>query len=371
MKVIIVNAVSATVGGAITILEQFLRAADPENVYHVFVSDAVKLEEFAGQGNMNFHNMGQLKGFRRFFWDYAGIARYLKRLGVVPNLIVSLQNTPSGCLREVPQVVYVHQGIPISGRKWALIGKGELVFWLYKHVYPIFMRGLPARQRYYVCQAEWMRADYAKLLGVPLDRVRAFAPQSAITAVGERPARHSGGRRIFFYPALGYGYKNHALIVDAFAWVNRHRPDAMKNLKVLLTLDAQVDRRIFEHVTSSGVGEHFVFAGSMPHAEVIRTFADPACVLLFPSEVETIGLPLLEAASQGCPIVAADLPYARDALAGYEGVSYLPLDDVEGWARAIIEHSEREPRSYPALQPPSRPSWKEFFAFLSQIAASS
>ena len=46
-------------------------------------------------------------------------------------------------------------------------------------------------------------------------------------------------------------------------------------------------------------------------------------VLVFPSYIETIGLPLLEARSVGAPILAADCLYARDGVEDYEKAEFL------------------------------------------------
>ena len=81
--------------------------------------------------------------------------------------------------------------------------------------------------------------------------------------------------------------------------------------------------------------------------------------MVFPSYIETYGLPLIEAASLGVPIIAADLPYAREVLDGYEGVTFVPYDDAEGWSRAISEL--RKGVRYSPLQLKSRPSWQELF----------
>lgn len=50
-----------------------------------------------------------------------------------------------------------------------------------------------------------------------------------------------------------------------------------------------------------------------------------ASALVMPSLAETVGMPLLEAMDVGCPIVAADLPYARD-VCGDAALYFIPRD---------------------------------------------
>lgn len=81
--------------------------------------------------------------------------------------------------------------------------------------------------------------------------------------------------------------------------------------------------------------------------------------LLFPSYIETFGLPLLEAAMTGMPIIAADLPYSREVLDGYEGVTFVPYDDSQAWAVAI-DQLEKGKRYLP-IDISTRQGWKELF----------
>ena len=63
-------------------------------------------------------------------------------------------------------------------------------------------------------------------------------------------------------------------------------------------------------------------------------------VLLFPSYLETAGLPLLEAKAYGAQIIAADCRYAQSVLCGYEDVCYFHPDDshdLAGIMRTYIE----------------------------------
>ena len=44
--------------------------------------------------------------------------------------------------------------------------------------------------------------------------------------------------------------------------------------------------------------------------------------LIFPSYIETVGLPLLEARELGSIILASDCPFSREVLDGYENAYY-------------------------------------------------
>jgi glycosyltransferase involved in cell wall biosynthesis len=65
-----------------------------------------------------------------------------------------------------------------------------------------------------------------------------------------------------------------------------------------------------------------------------------ATALVMPSLVETVGLPMLEAASLGVPVVAADRPYARD-VCGESALFFDPLDS--GSLSQALEAVLRDP----------------------------
>lgn len=62
------------------------------------------------------------------------------------------------------------------------------------------------------------------------------------------------------------------------------------------------------------------FIGPVPRTQLFEQYA--SSILVFPSYIETIGLPLLEARSVGAPILAADCLYARDGVGDYERAEF-------------------------------------------------
>jgi len=58
-----------------------------------------------------------------------------------------------------------------------------------------------------------------------------------------------------------------------------------------------------------------------------------AALVMYPSEREGFGLPLLEAIACGTPVVASDLPVLREVGAG--AVEYAPVGEVGGWVKTV------------------------------------
>ena len=65
-------------------------------------------------------------------------------------------------------------------------------------------------------------------------------------------------------------------------------------------------------------------------------------VLIFPSYIETLGLPLLEARLTGCPIIAADTPFAKEILDGYNNVAYFGQFDSIRLYQILLIFIQRE-----------------------------
>jgi glycosyltransferase involved in cell wall biosynthesis len=84
-------------------------------------------------------------------------------------------------------------------------------------------------------------------------------------------------------------------------------------------------------VTELGLQERVRFLGSVSGADVTR-FYRALDALLFPSAYEGFGRVLVEAMSQGVPVVASDIPIVREV--GGEAAITRPLD-VTAWREAI------------------------------------
>jgi glycosyltransferase involved in cell wall biosynthesis len=89
-------------------------------------------------------------------------------------------------------------------------------------------------------------------------------------------------------------------------------------------------------------------------AEVAQLYARSRA-LIFPSLMEGFGLPLVEARTLGCPVIASDLPVFLEL--ADEGVSFFDRTSEQALDALVIEHAARDRRKMVRPQPPF--SWRD------------
>ena len=115
------------------------------------------------------------------------------------------------------------------------------------------------------------------------------------------------GAMIFFYPAAGYSYKGHAALFAA--WGLLARSGVRPRLEV--TLRAREFARIVDAEMMAGTRADIVNLGPLARADALAKVR-AADAMIFPSSAESFGIPLLEAAAFGTPVLASELRYVRD-----------------------------------------------------------
>jgi glycosyltransferase involved in cell wall biosynthesis len=99
--------------------------------------------------------------------------------------------------------------------------------------------------------------------------------------------------------------------------------------------------------------------GQVPYQELLAYYKS-VDALLFPSKIESFGLPLLEASCFGLPVIAADLPYAREVLENYSNKYFIDPDSTGKWVDAIQNYREYKKICHNDIDICEN-SWKGFF----------
>ena len=363
-KTIFVNCTAATSGGALTVLQQFLNGIskyDKGNLYYIFCT-APEIKGYESYNIKVISNIYKRKWIGRIWWDNIGLEKWIGDNKIEPDLVVSLQNTGVRLGRRIKQIIYYHQSLPMYEYKWSLIKKQERKLWIYKNIYPWFVKKHFYKNDILVVQSEWMKEAANRVLDIDLNKIKVINPTVQIKEDREIKKRSGSEENTFImiYPATNVAFKNHKVIYQALKIVNKERPDIIKNLRFYVTLEKgerdQIDGAEFD--------SNIEFLGNLEYEKLLDMYSNVDS-MVFPSYLETVGLPLLEAAYFGLPIIASDLPYARETVRDYKGVAFVKYDDPEAWADAIISAYENR-KKYDRLLSDQRDTWEDMFLLIKQ-----
>lgn len=294
---IVVNNIAASTGGARTVLESFynyVRDFDQENEW-IFLLGSNFLDE---SEHIRIEIFPEVKRswVRRLFFDFTSGKRFIRSLE--PDVLFSLQNTYTYGVR-CPQVVYVHQALPFQqAKKFSLWRRSERKLAVYQNIIGALIKQSIRQADKVIVQTQWMRNAILKNGTATAEKVENILPDlEDLRAYKYEGALDSGA---FFYPTSGNAYKNNDC-VNAACRLLRER--GVSGFTVTMTIDTPADEL------------EVVPIGNVPREQVLATLA--RSTLIFPSYVESYGLPLAEARALGAVVLAADLPYAREVLDGY------------------------------------------------------
>lgn len=324
MTVLIVD-VAAENGGALTIFDQFRKEfeEDQNNRYVCLLSKP----EYQNCRNVTYKNYKWVKKsfIHRLYFDNFYIKKVISE--VKPDRILSLQNNSvnSG---GIEQEVYFHNALLFSEKRYSIRESKEL--WIYQTIIArIVRRSLKRASKIYV-QAEWIKHAINKSWNIEEERIVVKPPYPEL-----KLSELNGYRRNkdVFYPANYALYKNYDTLLKAClsVWKQRGTECGLK----LHLLGLEADFR-------SAYGEYFgneeypiYFHGRLTKREMFEMYQTTS--LVFPSFVETVGLPLMESASVGSYVMAADLEYAHEALSGYNHCAYFNPKDEGSLEKLLLE----------------------------------
>jgi glycosyltransferase involved in cell wall biosynthesis len=142
-----------------------------------------------------------------------------------------------------------------------------------------------------------------------------------------------GGGRVLVFPAITHPHKGHRFLLDVMA---RHWDDPDLRL-VLLGGAGQIDAEVNEQISNLGLERRVVRTGRVPDAHRDGLVA-LASALVFPSEYEGFGAPVVEAMALGTPVICTDLP-ALVEVTGGAGLVLPP--DIDAWSDVMDQLDTR------------------------------
>jgi glycosyltransferase involved in cell wall biosynthesis len=367
MRIIFINATALSYGGGAVTLKQFLNHVPSNaNYFYIVFCSKNNIKMNFSKSNVKFIYLDFTTGLFRVYWDMIGLKRWSINNNIQPDLVVSLQNTTVNFDKKIPQIIYVMQAIPFVEKKWNFFSTNERTLWFYKNIYPFFMSMYLGDNNYVVTQSKWIKKEFSRKFNFPLDRIY---PIRLVVK------KQKGQEKIFFKegfcnifcPSSKYIYKNNIEIVNALIYLKHNQHD-ISNIKVYITIDKNDDKDLLDLILRNDLSGNFCFLGRITHKKVLEYYYSCDFVV-FPSFLETFGLPLLEAASFGKAVIVANEKYSQEVVSEYKGARLLNIDSPKIWGEAILRESNST-EIYNRYEADFQDSWEDFFKLINDVIES-
>lgn len=365
MKTIVISAVNIRRGGTLRILRdclEYLSSLSMMGLYRVVA--VVHKKEFVEFEGIEYIEMPDIiKGWGKRLWcEYVTMYKLSKKLDPVYLWFSLHDTTPRVCAQR--QALYCQTSFPFL----------KLKAQDFKFDYKIVLFGLFTRFAYLinvkrnshiVVQADWLRERFSRMFGVDKSRFIVAPPQ-------ETPSSFLQLKRIknisytFSYVCGPDCHKNVELLCEAAKRLERKI--GKNKFKVILTLSGNENKYSRWLHDKWGNVDSVNFLGYQSREGVEGIYSETDC-LVFPSRVETWGLPISEFRHTGKSMLLADLPYAHEASAGADKVGFFSPINPEDLMMKMFQLIEGKEEflvsvSHPELAKPSAYSWQELFAQL-------
>jgi glycosyltransferase involved in cell wall biosynthesis len=276
--------VPAESGGALSVLNDFYGEYkfDQKNEY-IFVVSRPELKE---TNNIKVFRFPWVKKswIHRLYFDHFIAPKLIKKYKV--DEVLSLQNIiiPH---TKVYQRVFIHNALPFSEYRFSF--REDKLLWIYQNIIGKKIIKSIKKADFVIVQTNWMK-------------------------------------RILF--------KNHKVIIDACIKLKKAGID---NYKVIFTLNGNENKytsELSKLIKYENLPIELI--GGLNREEVFKLYRES--ILIFPSYIETVGFPLIEAKMHDTPIIVSDYLYAHQALEDYEKATYFNAFDSEALMLKMIEN---------------------------------
>lgn len=361
---IIVSAAALRTSGGNTIYRQFIEHlrnhVSSDDFYYIFIDYDMQQPYIKGVEYICVDIRSHIK---RCLFDYFICARILKSKDINPDFVISLQNTGVHCLKRKPHLIYYHQSIPFYSHKWSLFKSSERTLFFYKYIYPLFVKLTLTANTQIVVQTHYIKEKFVDFFKIDKERVHVQFPDIENESAEEIEEFNYNLRYAnFIYPATGFSYKEHLTLFRALSLLKTQNPKIAKKIRIYLTISKEEYPQYANYILKQGIEENICFIGKIDRIQLFSMYK-ASNALLFPSTLETIGLPLLEAASMGSHILVSDLKYAKEVLQGYEGSVFISPYNYQQWADEMSK-IVLMPQKHPVYEIHRESAWNDFFALI-------
>ena len=364
MKVIVISGANLYSGGTLSILQDCVKFLDTQLYKHykvfVIVND---INKFNKSDKINFIELKNSRKsyLHRLYYEFFYFLKISKKLQ--PYFWLSLNDISPNIISE-KRAVYCHNPSPFRKVSFKdLYFQKQLFFFtlFYKFLYQINIK----KNNYVVVQQNWIRNSFCKMFSLSEDQVILFPPQTPNSLrISEKVTStfvETKKVKTFFYPTMSRPFKNIELICEAIKILKK---TDNHDIKVIITIDGTENNYSKNIIKKYSSFHEIDFIGYISREEVFKYYDLSDC-LIFPSTLETWGLPITEFKLFGKPIILSDLEYAHETLGNYDKCVFInpfdPFDLASKLKSFLNDEIVFQPNSKINYKEPIAHNWDHFF----------
>jgi glycosyltransferase involved in cell wall biosynthesis len=358
---IIVSAVNLTEMGPLAVFQDALESLSRYSNGRYEVIALVHRRELLNVLNVTYLEFPDIKPSwsKRLIFEFWTSKRISKR--IQPKLWLSMDNVTPRVVAEV-QAVYCHNPSPFYKfhlHDIFLDWKFGFFTLFFRYLYAINIQS----NDHVIVQQDWIRRKFEQFYRVK--NVIVAHPDVYVPEISQGSRKRCAGEPYrFFYPAFPRTFKNMEIILHAARLLEQ---EGFHDFELWLTFDGSVNRYAAEMAMQFSDLKSVRWLGLLPRTRIFELYEKADC-LLFPSKLETWGLPITEFKTTGKPILAANLPYAHETVGSYEHVAFFNPENAEKLADIMKSAASNEPVfaavAEKAIAAPSSKNWVELWSLI-------
>ncbi len=326
---IIISAVNIFEGGPLTILQECLREAANvlSNEYNVIA--LVHNKELLSDSKITYieYPRSRQSYLFRVYYEYFAFRKLSKKYQ--PVMWLSLHDmTPNVCAEQ--QAVYCHNPSPFYKAQWSdwVYSPTVALFSLfYKYLYRINIH----KNDFVIAQQEWLAKEFQAMYAIDKEKLIIAKPVREIARSINAQNKQSDDVYHFFYPAFPRVFKNFEIICEAVKILSSLTD---KPFKVHLTLSG-CENKYSHKVYKNYKDLHQINFLGLLDRDSVESYYQKADALIFPSKLETWGLPISEFVPYDKPMLLADLKYAYETATGAKQAAFFLPDNARELAQKM------------------------------------
>ncbi len=335
-KKIAISAINLFEGGPLSILKDCLYAIENSNQFEDFEFMALvhkkSLFDKSAYKKVTFVEFPKSRKsyLYRLYYEYFYFKKIAKQNKI--DFWFSLHDI-SPNVGSIPQAVYCHNPSPFKEISLIDLAVQPTIF-LFNLFYSFLYRINIKKNKYVVVQQLWLKDKFSILYGVKYDKIVIAKPQEPKIVVTESKGI-SPKDKSFVFPTYPRSFKNIEVIGKAVKILKNER---VEGFLVSVTIDGSENKYSKVICDKFSDLEYLDFIGLQARETVYKLYQDSDC-LIFPSKLETWGLPISEYKQFNKPMIVADLPYAKETVGEYDRVKFFNPNDASelaGYMKELI-----------------------------------